>query len=80
MNSQESGKSPVMIGPVFMHVSKAAETFTQLGKELTCLCPELKNANWIGTDRERDIFKGCRKACLELAIHCAQNMSETTSK
>ena len=77
LNSQESGKSPVIIGPVLMHVSKAAETFEQFGKELTCLCPELKNVNWIGTDRERAIFQGLQKSMPRAGnILCTKHVRE----
>ena len=81
LNDCSSGKSPVIVGPILMHVQKTTDSYAFLGQELARLCPELKNVQWIGTDREKAIFAGLHQ-CMPNArnILCTKHVRDNIER
>ena len=65
LDHRQSRKSPVMLGPILMHVKRSVESYSYLGQVLTNLLPELANIQWIGSDRESAIFKGLHRSFIK---------------
>lgn len=52
LKNRKTNKSPVFVGPIFIHHSKTKETYSQFFQKLRCLAPHLENLRVFGTDGE----------------------------
>ena len=53
LDDRRNGKSPVMLGPVLMHMKRSVESYSYLGQVLTTTAPELAGVQWIVTRRRQ---------------------------
>ena len=53
LKNRHTNKSPIFVGPIFIHHTKKQETYSQFFAKLKSLAPELKNLIAFGTDGER---------------------------
>ena len=79
--NRQSGKHPVMAGPLLVHQKKETTSFKVLVDYLVDAQPKLKNLRAIGTDGEIAISSAFRERCLFLvvlfcAIHLRRNLTD----
>ena len=81
LKSNRTGKEPVRVGPVLLHMSKNLHPYYQFACVLCRERKSLKHIKFIGTDGEVNIFKGIslnmeQAGHLRCAVHFRRNIKD----
>ena len=74
------GKSPIYLGPMFIHQTQKFSAYHFFASQLVSLRPQLSNVKAIGTDGEAALFDTFLTHSQKLSIYVASHISKETFK